>query len=352
MAKLADVAAAQLSFGQDTPFTERERKALLFFWDRLQVSNHADLDRFQTKCFQHMDRIQSIRLSLELYPCVFEEKQLGRRQRGLSTLVELLANATDADFEMFMPTRATLWRSLTMAHLNFWRFIRYICEETAPDDDELSKIVIERVHTCVYLKLMDELLTSLSMDSSLPLDLRCTAVSSLTSMWDCTPSDNVKRFFPLLRAVWDARRNMMVSVGTMLGISEIMKLLQAGCAPEFVDYFARASMSREEGMAFQEFLIGVTTEQIHDLEVLMAKTGQTAMTDAQADEALGRISESSQKEREAQTGIGVLAYQFHRERHLEAAARRLRNLPGPKHTAEEYMLLYFLEERLDDTVSS
>lgn len=342
------MAAAQLSFEPDTPFTERERKALQFFWEQLHQSDHEDLDRFRSKCFQHMERIHSIRASLEMYPRVFEEKQLGRRQRGLGTLVQLLANATDADFEMFMPTRAMLWRSLTMAHLNFWRFVRYICEEISPDDTELSKIVSQRVHTCVYLKLMDELLISLSMDSSLDLKLRCTAVSSLTSMWDCTPSDNVKRFFPLLRAVWDARRNIMVSMGTMLGVSEIMKLLQAGCAPEFVDYFARASMTREEGLAFQEFLIGVTTEQIHDLEILMAQTGQTAITAEQADEALGRVSDSSQKDLEAQTGVGVLAYQFHRERHLEAAARRLRNLPGPKHTAEEYMLLYFLEEHLDD----
>lgn len=341
------MAASQLSFEADTPFTERERLALLFFWDKLEASGHADGDRFRLKCFEHMERIQSIRNSLEMYPRVFEEKQLGRRQRGLGTLVQLMANATDADFEMFMPTRAMLWRSLTMAHLNFWRFVRYLCEEVAPEDGELGSRVNQRVNTCVYLKLMDELLTSLSMDSSLPLDLRCTAVSSLTSMWDCEPSDNVKQFFPLLRAVWDARRNLMVSMGTMLGVSEIMRLLQAGCAPEFVDYFARASMSRDEGLAFQEFLIGVTTEQIHDLEILMAQTGQTAITAEQADEALGRVKKSSQKEQEAEMGIGVLTYQFHRERHLEAAARRLRNLPGPKHTAEEYMLLYFLEEHLD-----
>jgi len=339
--------ASHLSFGADTPFTERERKVLLFFWDRLEASGHPDSDRFRLKCFEHMERIQSIRNSLELYPRVFEEKQLGRRQRGLGTLVQLMANATDADFEMFMPTRAMLWRSLTMAHLNFWRFVRYISEEIDTEDGDLGSRVNQRVNTCVYLKLMDELLTSLSMDSSLPLDLRGTAVASLTSMWDCAPSNNVKSFFPLLRAVWDARRNIMVSMGTMLGVSEIMKLLQAGCAPEFVDYFARANMSKDEGLAFQEFLIGVTTEQIHDLEILMAQTGQSAITAEQADEALGRAKKSSQKEQEAEIGIGVLTYQFHRERHLEAAARRLRNLPGPKHTAEEYMLLYFLEEHLD-----
>jgi len=319
----------------------------VFFWEKLQGSGHHETKRFSEKCFEHMERIEAIRYALELYPRVFEEKQLGQRQRGLGTLVQLLANATDADFEMFLPTRAMLWRSLTMAHLNFWRFLRYISEEIRPDDTDLTNRVRERVHTCVYLKLMDELLTSLAMDSSIPSAVRGTAVSSLTSMWDCAPSDNVKEFFPLLRAVWDARRNIMVSMGTMLGVSEIMKLLQAGCAPEFVDYFARASMSQDEGLAFQEFLIGVTTEQIHDLEALMASTGLTAITSEQADEALGRVSESSLKERATPSGIGVLTYQFHRERHLEAAARRIRNLPGPKHTAEEYMLLYFLEEHLE-----
>lgn len=336
-----------LQFGPDTPFTEKERQAMGTFWERLEKTDHQEVNRYQSMCLEHVDRIHSIRASLDLYPLVFEERKLGRRHRGLGTLVELLANATDADFEMFLPTRAMLWRSLTMARLNFWRLLRYLSEEIDGEDSDLLGIVDRRVHACVYLKLMDELLTSLAMDASLDREVRSTAVRSLTSLWDGTPSTNVKEFFPLLRAVWDARRNIMVSVGTMLGVSEIMKLLQAGCAPQFVDYFARASMSADEGMAFQEFLIGVTTEQIHDLEVLMASTGQSALTSEQAEQALGRISESSVKAREAPTAIGVLTYQFHRERHLEAAARRLRNLPGPKHTAEEYMLYYFLEENLD-----
>ncbi|MGB0952791.1 MAG: hypothetical protein ACPG31_06180 [Planctomycetota bacterium] len=336
-----------LQFGPDTPFTERERNAMEMFWQELTDCGHQEAERYRKMCLQHVDRIHAIRNALELYPQVFEEKRLGKRHRGLGTLVELLANATDADFEMFLPTRAMLWRSLTMARLNFWRLLRYLGEEISGEESDLLTIIDGRVHACVYLKLMDELLTSLAMDSNIPRSVRGTAVSSLTSLWDGKPSLNVRAFFPLLRAVWDARRNILVSVGTMLGVSEIMKLLQAGCAPEFVDYFARASMSADEGLAFQEFLIGVTTEQIHDLEVLMDTTGQTALSPEQANQALGRVAESAAASQEQPTAVGVLTYQFHRERHLEAAARRLRNLPGPKHTAEEYMLLYFLEEHLE-----
>ena len=37
-------------------------------------------------------------------------------------------------------------------------------------------------------------------------------------------------------------------------------------------------------------------------------------------------------------------YLFFVKRHLEAHARQIRNLPGPKRTAEEYVMVYFLEQ--------
>ena len=78
----------------------------------------------------------------------------------------------------------------------------------------------------------------------------------------------------------------------------------------------------------------------------MAESVMTSMTPEEAEEALGL--EPTQPE---DSGVGVASYHFHRERHLQAAARRLRHLPGPKHTAEEYMLVYFLEDfDSEDTV--
>ncbi len=325
-----------------SPFSERERQAKRVFLERLESSTHPDKDRFEHIFQANLDRISRIRDAMVAYPPVLAESTLGSRQRGLGTLVELLANATDADFEMFLPMRAMVWRSLTMARLNFWRLLRYLADEIEPDDDDLAVIIDRRVHACVYLKLVDELLTSLAMDEEVPRPLRNEVVGSMTSLWDSTPSDAVQQFFPLLEAVWEARRKIFVSVGTMLGVSEIMKLLQAGCAPQFVDYFARARMTQDEGSAFQEFLIGVTTEQLTDLESFMQGSGRTCLSPEEAQQALGINAIPSDNHQ-----AGVSAYQFHRERHLQSAARRLRSLPGPKHTAEEYMLMYFLEDFLD-----
>jgi len=40
----------------------------------------------------------------------------------------------------------------------------------------------------------------------------------------------------------------------------------------------------------------------------------------------------------------VAAYRFYRVRYLQAAARRIKSLPGPTRTAEEYMMVYYLKE--------
>jgi hypothetical protein len=340
------VGESNLHFDSNTPFSEREQEVLETFWGILQKCSLDESNNYQELCLKHIERIHSIRDSLDSYPAVLEETSLGRRERSLFTLVELIANATDADYEMYLPTRSLLWRSITMARLNFWRLLRYLTEEAAADDKKLLNEIEKRVHACVYLKLAEELLLSIAMDSALPRAIRDKAVRSLTSLWDSTPSKAVREFYPLLEAVWEARRNIVVSIGTMLGISEIMRLLQAGCAPEFVDHFSRDRMSRDESLAFQEFLIGVSSEKIHDLEQLMEDTGRTSLSPEEAEEALGL--EPTQPE---DAGTGVEAYHFHRERHLQAAARRLRELPGPKHTAEEYMLVYFLEDfPTEDTV--
>jgi hypothetical protein len=40
-------------------------------------------------------------------------------------------------------------------------------------------------------------------------------------------------------------------------------------------------------------------------------------------------------------------FEFFLSRHLQAAARRQADLPGPKRTAEEYVMLHYLEQSVD-----
>lgn len=333
--------AHALEFAAASPFPEDERRTLERVHGALTRSGSPAGAEVRGAMERQIRRIDGVGAALDAFPPVFRESTLGARRRDLDTLVELYARATDADLDMFLPTRALLGRALLMARLNAWRLIDYAIEDSLPEGSPerppLRAEVDRWLHRCVYQVLTEEVLSAIAMDAALPRPVRREAVRNLVSIWDGTPSEGVGAFHPLLEAVWSARRQLRVNVGTMLGFSEMMMLLQAGCDPAFVQYFAQARRTRDEAEAFKEFLVGVTTEQIHSLEQLLQRTGRTTMTREEADRALGKGGGDS-----GPSHPGVRAYLIYRERYLQAAARRLRDLPGPKHTAEEYVMIYYL----------
>lgn len=335
--------AAALRFSHLSPFPEEERLTLQRVRDTLVDGGHPAGPEITEALVRHVERVEGIAGALHAFPGVFRESSLGSRRRDLDTLVELYAQASDADVDMFLPTRALLGRALLMARMNTWRLLDYATDEAVPSQHPARPLLRREVdrwlHRCVYSKLAEEVLSSISMDAALARPIRREAVRNLVSIWDGQPSAEVRAFFPLLEAVWHARRQLRVNVGTLLGFSEMMMLLQAGCDPQFVQYFAQGRRTSDEQQAFQEFLVGVTTEQILSLEQLLQRTGRTSMSREEAEQALGRQASTGP----ARAHPGVRAYHFYRERFLQAAARRLRDLPGPKHTAEEYMMVYFLE---------
>lgn len=332
----------ELRFAPGSPFPAEERATLQRVHDALERSAHPASAEMQRAMARQIARIDGVAQALAAFPGVFREATLGARKRDLDTMVELFARTTDADVDMFLPTRALLGRSLLLARLNAWRLLDYAITDTLTADDParpgLRREVDHWLHRCVYGVLAEEVLSSISMAAALERPIRREAVRHLVSIWDGAPSESVRAFFPLLEAVWNARRQLRVNLGTMLGFSEMMMLLKAGCDERFVQYFAQTRRTRDEAEAFKEFLVGVSTEQIHSLEQLLQATGRTSMTREEAARALGTGPSEA-----VSSHPGVRAYLIYRERYLQAAARRLRNLAGPKHTAEEYMMIYFLE---------
>ena len=119
--------------------------------------------------------------------------------------------------------------------------------------------------------------------------------------------------------------------GTLAGTQEIFELFQHGCDPQFVDYFTRPDPSENEVEAFREFLFATTAEELGRLEKQMIDTGTNSI-------ALDRSTPIADDE------PTMVFYEFFRSRHLLATARRLANLPGPKRTAEGYVMISYLRQ--------
>jgi hypothetical protein len=220
-----------------------------------------------------------------------------------------------------------------MAESNFYRLLRHVCEQVVPDPrcDELREEASKWLRVCLYTKLVEELLSAIASDSELDRSVRRKAVEALAQIWERRLMYRVRDFFPLLEATWEARQRINVIGGTLLGTQEIFELFQAGADPRFVDYFVRADHSEDEVEAFREFVFGTSCERLNDMATEMDLGDVNSVT-------------LTNPAHPPTVDAATVFYEFFRSRQLLAAARRMANQPGPKRTAEGYVMIYFLEK--------
>ena len=323
-----------MDFGTASSFDEQERTTLAEIADALSFAEGSASGRMVDQLQASVDRVGLLTAVVQAHPPIFGERALGGQTRNQDSLVDALSCVGDSVVDLYLPMRAVAGRTLILAELNTWRLAGHIANQ----EPDVAKVAQEQVqhwmNGCVYTLVAEEILLSILRDQERERSLRVLALGHVSRMWETRHLFGARHFFPLLAATWSARQRIRVSVGTLLGVSEIMRLLQAGCDPEFVDYFAKTSLTDDEREAFQEFLIGVPTERIHSLSQWMEDTRQTSLSPEEADMEMENSIE----------GQGSLAfYRFFRERSLQAVARRIRNEAGPKRTAEEYVMVYFLD---------
>jgi len=324
---------APICYGTNSPFTLDEREAIQAVFQEVQASDHPQAPALATTIRQQMVSLEWLGEVMAQYPSPLGEQTLGQRQRGLDTLIEKLSQSNAANFEFFLPTRALLGRALDMAESNFYRLLMHVCDEVIPGEtgEHLYGRATYCLRLCLYTKLVEEVLSVITSDNDLDRSVRCKAGEALAHVWDRRLGYRVRDFFPLLEATWEARQRITVTGGTLHGTQEVFELFQEGADPQFVDYFVRDSKTDDEVEAFREFLFDTSAEELNRLAREMSASGLNSI---RLDKPL-KLPDRD---------VATMFYEFFRSRQLLASARRLARLPGPKRTAEGYVMIYFLEK--------
>jgi len=329
------------TFSSHGPFDRTERATVLAVYESLEAQPGSQ----PWLATIHENRRQLERLGevLNGYPSLFLEQSVGGRKRDLQSLVNRLTAATPANFEMFLPGRAQLSRVLVMGEVNFYRLLRTACCQVLADDKRIELLRDIDHHLChaLYTRLAETVLTSIVSDNALSLRLRDLACMALAQIWE-NSTYRVEDFFPILEATWEARRQVPATLGTLMGTSEMFRLLEAGGDERFVDYLARPDHTEDEQAAFREFLFGTTTEQIGEMEARMAAEGKHVIG---VDDLPPEVLKDACSQGSDDPSLAM--YGFFLSRHLQASARRHAEAPGPKRTAEEHVMIYFLENEVD-----
>lgn len=323
-----------------------EREVLARLWERLDTQEPERAGEGQAHVAAALERLGKLWEAIEAQPSILRSQTLGDRHRNLRSLIDVLASCSPYSAEAFLPTRAVLARAFLMAKLNFCRLLGVVIDEMVSGDPQTPRLVaeIERIQTSAVCDVMaEDLLRMIASDVTQTRRVRRRATRVLVQMWESSACVVVDRLFPVLDSAWQAKTHITINYGTLAGATELLSMLSKGCDPLFVESFSREDVSEDEEFALQEFVFNVPYEQLQTIQNHMAQYGSSSV-DARAVASILNIPMDQLRVR-TRTCEGMI-FTF-RERQSLASHRRAFDLPGPKRTAEQYLMTFLLEQ-VDD----
>jgi len=319
----------------DHVFTRREVRLI----ERLQAAGRAHTTRLtmdiSTALAQGFRGLGAIATALDAYPSMHEREKLGGIVRSSETLVRNLLDAGTHGLEWTLPTKALLSRTFGIAKVNFWTSVRLALDRG--DEAEVGSLlsdVREAIEEAVYTRLAEELYASFLTSRAMSHEVKRRAVDQVMELWEGRVGFATYRFCPLLRSAWVARCRAPRAFGTLMGASEIVSLLFQDCDARFVEWFTGSDVDDSRVQAFEEFVFDLATEDLVKVRRKMAEEGRDAVG---PDEVAGYLGFEEGTLRPRIEDPRAL-YSSFRTRRVKAQYRTSLRLPGPKRTAESYVL--------------
>ena len=146
----------------------------------------------------------------------------------------------------------------------------------------------------------------------------------------------------ILESAWHARNRITSDFGCLVGATELFRLVCEDCNPQVLEFFSRDDLSPDESAAFEEFLFNMTWEELGTLRKTMRDQGTAAVTPAWASKVLGRSIDALEHSREIDP---MALYRSYNRRQLAADFRLMAGAPGPRRTAEGYLMVALLDSQ-------
>jgi hypothetical protein len=281
--------------------------------------------------------------AIRTYPSLRETRSLGGKERSLQTLVDGMIRGGEHAFEWNLPTKSILSRAFGIAKVNFLTSLRYVVEACQGEGvPPLLEAIGAGIEEAVYTRLAEELLGTLITNTASHAELKRLAALRLVELWEGRLQFTVDQLAPVLRTAWQARRRAVRVFGTMMGTAEILQLLFAECEAGFVEFFARREVTHEEQQAFEEFLFDVPYENLQKVRYRMLEDGLSVVDRTKVEEYLGLPSGALRPV----VGDPKDLYVAFRRRRVRAQYRASTNAPGPRTTAEGYIMEAILRRQM------
>ncbi len=297
---------------------------------------------------QGLQSLATLALALESYPSLKDRSVLGGKERSPESLRRTLLEGGEHGLEWALPTKAVVARTYGIAKVNFLTAMAYgiqACE--GPEAAVLLADVRDAIEEAVYIRLAEELFGGFITSRLTTPRVKDLASVNLVDLWEGRTHVATDRFCPLLRSAWAARTRAPRVFGTLMGTQEILTLLFQDCDAKFVSWFGQYQEESEQRQAFEEFLFDLPFENLERVRQRMREEAKTCVGPREVERYLG-LAEGAIR---PLVGDPKDLYVSFRRRRVKAQYRSAMGAPGPKRTAEGYLLeALLLEEasRADD----
>jgi hypothetical protein len=285
-------------------------------------------------------RLRNLGVAVFDYPSIRDTKFVRDILINEHQLAESLLFFSAASHQLRTPAKVAALRSFLVAKFHAFSLLSNLTIKndrlhTASRDISLS-VVFTLMAEDVYFSCLD--------DPSFSNVTKSRLANDLINLWDSGTDERSIHHLSALSSLWKARESAPPSFGTMDGNTELIRIsIDMGTETEWEDFLKEESTTNETRWALEEFLFGLTYEEIFQVRDRLGKYGVTAVSNNELRSYLDSKPVYSTVNGQDPRAI----YDFFIERRDSCILRKKVRAPGPLHTLEEIYLKYriILESR-------
>jgi hypothetical protein len=271
------------------------------------------------------------------FPSVRESQRLMGERRDESQLIRSLCSFSSPNYLLHIPTKVLVTRSFLVAKFHYFSMLHTL----AAGEARCRRLFRSSAFQVISTLMAEAVYFSCLEDPSFSPDVKQGIANDLISLWDSGADPRANRHLPALEVLWVAREETPPAFGTMDGNSELFRL-SFEMGPDWQDFLTAGSTSDEIRWALEEFLFGLSYEEIRQVRSRLLRFRISAVNYDEVKSYLGHKPGFTMVEGGDMRNI----FDFYTDRQEAARFRKRSAAPGPRHTLEELYLRYrILQER-------
>jgi hypothetical protein len=294
-------------------------------WLESNCPSEIDQVRMRFKCLRNLGA------AVSQYPSIRENQFLLGETRDEEKLIDILCSFSSPFRLLRIPTKVAAVRSFLVAKFHAFSMLGYLVD----GEEELSAAVKNVIFSIICTLVAEEVYFACLEDPAFPPKIKGKLANDLVCLWDQGTDPGVVRHLPALQALWAARDQTPPSFGTMDGTSELVRITM-DMDQGWQEFISGETSDEETRWALEEFLFGLSFEEIQKVRSRLARFGVSAVGYDEVHSYLG----SSPLYTQVKDHDPRAVYDFFVDRRDAGRFRKRLFAPGPCHTLEEIYLKY------------